>query len=209
MSDMKIGIVPQENGEYFGVHQDYMALVERFGTPVIISPVYKEDFWVTYQIDALLLPGGSDVNPHRYGHIPHPYAYRPNIFLEHFDEEILPLIIAEKLPIFGVCRGLQTLNVHFGGTLWQHMWRHPYSTSKTDLVHEVFYGKGEKDKFRVNSFHHQCIWKLGSGLKELLLSKDNVIEAICHETLPIGAVQYHPERSMDDWTLKFMTEIFS
>lgn len=205
---MRIGIVPQENGETFGVHKDYLALVERFGTPIIISPVNWEDFNSTYAVDGLFLPGGSDVNPRRYGHIPHPYAYRPNLFLEYFDDEILPNLIAEDFPIFGVCRGLQTLNVLFGGTLWQHLWRHPYSTTNTDLVHDVTI-RETGQVIKTNSFHHQCIWKLGDNLKILGDTKDTVIEAIEHVNFPIGAVQYHPERFMDEWTMKFMSRIYS
>lgn len=202
---MRIGIPAQEHDEIFGVHRDYLNLIEEFGTPVVISPIDGKDFWETYGIDGLVLPGGSDVNPRRYGALTSFMSYRPNQFLEYFDIEILPQIIQAGLPVFGICRGLQTLNVVFGGTLWQHLWKHPTSSHKTHLVHKV---SGKSGTFSVNSFHHQCIWKLAGELNSLLVSEDNVVEAISHQYHPISAVQWHPERIRDDFSLNLMQELF-
>lgn len=212
---MRIGIVAQEqDGNTFGVNQDYLNLIHRFGTPVIISPVPVDEFWDTYGIDGLVLPGGSDVDTRRYRQLPLPSTYRPNIFLEYFDREILPLVIEAKLPIFGICRGLQTLNVHFGGSLWQHLWRHPQSSHKTDLVHEVAARLPNGKiiaKMKVNSFHHQAIWKLGKELESIADSYDTwpIIEGIKHVSLPIAAVQWHPERYLDALSEAVMKKLFS
>jgi putative glutamine amidotransferase len=206
---MRIGIVPQEHGEIFGVHQDYLNLVEEFGSPVILPQLEWEDFKKTVKVDGLLLPGGSDVNPRRYKALFSFMSYRPNSYLEFFDTEILPNLIGEDFPIFGVCRGLQTLNVHFGGTLHQHLWKHPHSGFKTDLVHKITVA-GLKKEISVNSFHHQAIARLGDALDVIAVSsEDGVVEAIRHQFLPIIAVQWHPERIHDNLSIGYMQELFS
>lgn len=208
---MRIGIVAQEREDYFGVHQDYYDLAEEFGTPVLISPVEKEEWWKTYGIDGLILPGGADVDYRRYGAWFGFRCGRPNTYLEYFDNEILPLVVKAKLPIFGICRGLQSLNVFFGGTLHQHLWRHPYSQHKQDLVHNIHINNWDESPtvVGVNSFHHQAINKLAPGLSALAVSDDNLVEAIGHESLPIFAVQWHPERIHDEYSLGLMDRIFS
>lgn len=204
---MRIGIVGYERSEIFGVHIDYLNFVEKYGTPVIIPPVSRKDFFKTYRIEGLVLPGGMDVDWRRYASVGFwSDSYDP--ILEHFDREILPGIFHAGFPVFGICRGLQTLNVHFGGNLWQHLWKHPTNKAKNTFAHEVFDVDTGEGRW-VNSFHHQCIWKLGQGIVPLARTRDCVIEAIRHETLPIYAVQYHPERMEDSWTDKVMRLLFS
>jgi len=209
---MRIGIVAQEHDEIFGVHRDYLNLVETFGTPIVISPVDPGDLLRTFaNLDGLVLPGGSDVNPRRYGAMFSFMSYRPNSYLEYFDTELLRIFIEARIPIFGICRGLQTLNVHFGGTLYQHLWKHPHSKDKEDLVHKIFID-GLPDvefQFKVNSFHHQSINGLGKGLRISAKSDDGIIEAIAHDSFPIIAVQWHPERIHDDFSLGLMGSLFS
>lgn len=205
---MRIGIVAQEHGEIFGVHQDYLTLVERFGTPIILPPMDWKTFVKTVNIDGLLLPGGSDVDSKRYSIIPSFLSYRPNQYLEYFDTEILPNLIGPNFPIFGICRGLQTLNVVLGGTLFQHLWRHPQSKHKTDLVHEIKFSASNKI-VRVNSFHHQCVRFLAKSLIAVAKSPDGIVEAAEHEEYPIVGVQWHPERIHDEWSLGVMEKLFS
>lgn len=209
----RIGIVAQEqDGNVFGVNNDYLSLIAEFGTPVILSPMDKELFFQTYKLDGLVLPGGSDVDPKRYNAWTHFKAYRPNSFLEWFDTQILPELISEDFPIFGICRGLQTLNVYFGGSLYQHLWRHPYSSHGKDFVHKTsvkFTEDGKTYVMKTNSFHHQAIKNLGKGLVVLGEAEDKTIEAISHKELPIKAVQWHPERQMDEFSLSLMKELFS
>ncbi len=113
---IKIGIVAQDQPESkFGVNTNYLNFIYKLGRPIVIFPESYDDFKEIYNIDALLLPGGADVDSRRYANIPMLGNYSPNIWLEHFDNEILPNLLG-KMPIFGICRGLQTLNVIFGGT---------------------------------------------------------------------------------------------
>lgn len=210
---MRIGIVAQEQDEdSFGVRKDYLSLIEYIGgTPLMIYPTDIETFWKAYPIDGLILPGGSDLNTFRYNKIPGLWNYRPNNFLEHFDTQILPNVVDKRIPIFGICRGLQTLNVFFGGTLNQHIPWHPMSTYDSHLVHEVTVGiPGDKlHDQKVNSSHHQCIDRLAPNFSVIARSRDGVIEGIYHKNLPIAAVQWHPERIYDNFSLKVINTIFS
>ena len=208
----RIGIVAQEAGDdFFGVHKDYLEFASRFGTPVMLAPSEAGDFPEIYKIDALLLPGGADVWYRRYTFLPHWFAGRPNLFLEQFDKDILPLL-AGNLPIFGICRGLQTLNVHYGGTLYQHLYGHVYSQFKDDLVHYVWKPWGarkSKGEFKVNSFHHQGIHKLAKNFEPLLTNDQGTVEAILDEKNKIAAVQWHPERFDDQFSVKLFQKILA
>lgn len=195
----QIGIVGWKTGENsFGVTVPYFEYFSQFGEVSILSPGQYKD------LDLLILPGGLDVDPARYNNIPSLNSSNSNILLEFFDKNILPKYIENKTKIFGICRGLQTLNVYFGGTINQDIPYHPYSNPRDERIHEVvstfkfsefdkrfFYGK---TKIKVNSLHHQAILNLGVDLESILVSKDDEeIEAIKHKELPIYAVQYHPE----------------
>ena len=212
----KIGIPAQDHDGKFGVNMNYLEFICKFGSPVIISPCRKEDFFSIYNLDALLLPGGADVNSQRYTDLPMFGNYNPNIYMEWFDNNILPLIIG-NMPVFGICRGLQTLNVFFGGTLQNLVW-HPYSSHETHEVHQVIpYNNGnrpqkfnskETPKFGVNSFHHQAVNKLYQNFKiEAESEYGGVIEAISYYEKKIAAVQWHPERLLDNYSLKLFQSI--
>lgn len=202
----RIGIVGQYTGDIFGVNENYIEFATLFGQPIVISPVQKDLWFKTYGLDGLILPGGADVAYWRYSKMWNFWQGRPNWHLETFDLDILPQLIG-RIPIFGICRGLQTLNVHFGGTLHRHLFRHPYSKHNKDTVHNVrerFSGK----VFGVNSFHHQCIKDLGKDLTAEVITSDGIIEAISNEKLKIFAVQWHPERLRDDYSIDKAKELF-
>lgn len=204
----KIGIVAQGHDDKFGVNTNYLSWIYNFGFPIILLPASLEEFHDLYKLDALVIPGGADVDYKRYSKIPSLYNYQPNIFLEHFDTQILPSLIG-KIPIFGICRGLQTLNVHFGGTL-KNLWDHPYSKYDSDETHEISASNGSnnsKIKMKVNSFHHQAISTLGAGLKTEAKANDGVIEAISFREKGIAAVQWHPERLLDEYSIALFSSI--
>lgn len=205
----KIGIVGFMRNDMFGVHEDYLHFVEQFGTPVIIPRVSRNDFFHKFKIEGLVLPGGADVSPWRYAKnalhakiLARWFCYPSDPYQEHFDTQILPGVIHAGFPVFGICRGLQTLNVHFGGTL-KNIHNHPTSKNpknRLDLVHEVYATDVQNSApDRVNSFHHQAIGRLAEGFRVMGESADNVIERFHHETLPVAGVQYHPERMDDAW----------
>ena len=172
--------------------QNYLAALRALGLAV-----ERDD---PARCDALLLPGGGDIHPRFYGQ----RDARAADVDEARDEYELALFRrfaeAEK-PIFGVCRGLQLINVALGGTLRGHIDGHS-QVAGGDTFHDVrsddpllraLYG----ERFRVNSAHHQAAERLGAGLRATAWAEDGTVEAIRHDTLPIFAAQWHPERLGD------------
>lgn len=157
--------------------------------------------------DALLLPGGGDIDPARYG--------QENRGSLDIDQErdalefgLLRDALSQGLPVLGVCRGCQLLNVAFGGTLYQDIPDHNAIDNKDrlhpsrciDPVLSSLYG-GE---FIINSVHHQAVDRLGEGFRAVQWAPDGIVEAIRHDTLPVFGVQWHPERlrePTDGWRL--------
>lgn len=197
---VKIGIFGQVHDDKYGVNSAYLNLItELGGIPIIIFPTTIQDFWATYNIEALLVPGGADVNPISYREIPSIQTGYQNPILEYYDKVILPEVLKTSIPIMGICRGLQILNVLHGGTLLQHLDGHPYSTMRTQLAHKVNTGKSV---FKVNSLHHQGIDLIGKDLQiEATSEDDGIIEAISHKTKKVFAVQWHPEEIFDSFSI--------
>jgi putative glutamine amidotransferase len=148
-------------------------------------------------LDLLVLPGGADVNPLRYNEPPGFYTDKPDIVKEYFDVFVLPKYIEQRTPIFGICRGAQTIAISFGCSLLQHMY-HETNTSDDPYkgVHSLLVADKSK-KIKVNSRHHQSIRrpKDDSLVKVIATHSNNGghIEAIRIQGYPIAAVQFHPE----------------
>lgn len=155
--------------------------------------------------DGLLLTGGDDVAPVRYG--------QTNCGSVDIDEkrdqaelDLISAFLKAKKPILGICRGHQILNIALGGTLIQDLPEpvklfHTYDSEKeTERVHPVhavpgcWFEETWGRVFPVNSHHHQAVDVLGKGLIPLLWSEGGVVEGMIHESLPILCVQFHPER---------------
>ena len=148
----------------------------------------------------LLLPGGGDIDPALYG--------QENIASvgikperDRRESEAFRFFLPLGKPIFGVCRGAQLINVMLGGTLHQDIPGH-----RSDSDEELKHGSRTVDplllslygeRLIVNSTHHQAIDRLGEGLRIVQWADDGTVEAVRHESLPIFAVQWHPERHHD------------
>lgn len=147
--------------------------------------------------DALLLPGGGDMEPWRYGQ-ENTASRGLEPERDRAELELLAEFTAAGKPVLGVCRGLQTVNVFFGGTLVQDIPGHS-AVDGMDRLHRV---RTVPSPLRtlcgaaslVNSAHHQAADRLGSGLRAVQWAEDGVVEALCHRNLPVWAVQWHPER---------------
>ncbi len=152
--------------------------------------------------DAVLFTGGDDVHPSLFGET----LCNESVITEPIrdDEElnIFDAFFRENKPIFGICRGIQLINVALGGSLWQdipaqltdtliHSGNATHSVSFTDnsILARLF-----PHKIRVNSYHHQSVKQLGDGLTATAHSDDGIIEAIESTERNIIAVQWHPER---------------
>lgn len=157
--------------------------------------------------DGLLMTGGNDVDPHLYGENPSPKL--GNIAPERDIQDKICLKAATKkgIPVFGICRGMQFMNVFFGGNLYQDLSENPQFTVKhspigpLDIpVHSVKCTEGSiiesvlGKTHRVNSAHHQAVKDIAPEFIETAKSPDNLTEAVEHRTNKnIYAVQFHPE----------------
>ena len=169
--------------------QNYIDALEQLGANCVLE--YSSD------IDGVVFCGGSDISPSYYNQ---DVDGSINIDIERDAKEfdIFNLVIADKKPILGICRGLQLINVALGGTLIQDIKYKSVHSSTDDLVHNITCKNGflyelYGDSFPVNSSHHQAIDRLGTGLVSAAYCGD-IIEAIYHNELPILGVQFHPER---------------
>lgn len=186
------------------------------GIPVSIAPIDEEEYLeaVVDQIDGLLLTGGGDVNPKLYNQ---PFKKGLGALESRRDTvemKLLELAMKRDIPIFGICRGFQLMNVYFGGTLIQDIGTY-YETyiehvgtagPKSSFVHQVEFPEDshfkscfESDMIQVNSIHHQMIDQLGEQLISCGLSEDGIVEAFAHRERPhVFAVQWHPEMMADE-----------
>lgn len=156
--------------------------------------------------DALLLPGGADVNPALYGQSFDEKCGKPNVLRDTAEPEILKVFLEMKKPVLAICRGFQLLNVYFGGTLIQDIQekqqcRHMDFFSRSGSIHSVnlekntqLYAIFESETEKVNSMHHQAVDKVGENLTVSAVSTDGYVEALELSDYPfcIG-VQWHPE----------------
>ena len=161
-------------------------------------------------LDGLILTGGKDIDPAKYGQEPHPATDVPRPDRDDWEETLLRAAIERELPFLGICRGAQMLNVALGGTLVQHL---------PDVVGSTKYnlGRGEFNSIPVSVdrdtqlnylvghtvdakvYHHQSLDRVADGLLVSARSGDGIIQAVELETVPFGvAVQWHPEESQDD-----------
>ncbi|MBP9732679.1 MAG: gamma-glutamyl-gamma-aminobutyrate hydrolase family protein [Candidatus Magasanikbacteria bacterium] len=162
-------------------------------------------------VDMVVLTGGHDVHTTRYGEEIRYDTVQTYSCRDDIEFGLLEAAMALKKPVFGICRGLQVINVFFGGSLHQNLHHDvsgtfPHRQPKEDiekLLHPVtiespsFLSRIFPDihEIMVNSFHNQSVKNLGDGLKISAKSSDGIVEAIEHETYPIYAVQWHPEKS--------------
>lgn len=152
--------------------------------------------------DGLLLTGGGDVEPARYGERMLDACGEPDLWRDAAELAYAKAFIAAKKPVMGICRGLQLLNVALGGTLYQDISSQLGIEHPSGVVHEVAARDGSDlerffgERFLVNSYHHQAVKELAPGLAVDAVSADDerIIEAFHHTCLPIAAYQWHPER---------------
>jgi putative glutamine amidotransferase len=145
-------------------------------------------------IDGVLLCGGADIDPARYGQTDvHPEVYDVDALQDEADLSLAAYCFERGVPTLAVCRGLHVVNVLRGGTLVQHMDDH-----HRHVVHEVVLERGpagiEAGPLTASCYHHQCIDRLGSGLEAVGRAEDGTIEAITIDSAGWAfGVQWHPE----------------
>lgn len=165
MKRMKILLCVSPYERRVGVGSSYFSFFSLFGEVVLVSSDSDIDTFVEMG-DVLALPGGADVDPKRYGEAPSVVCGSPNQWLEQLDTTLLPKWLSTGKPIIGICRGLQTLNVACGGTLWQDIWHHK-TEDRTWLGHKLYTDIPGWEIVDTNSLHHQGIKKLAPDFEEI------------------------------------------
>lgn len=156
--------------------------------------------------DGLLIPGGDDVDPKQYGQEKSPLCGKQNPLRDRLDPALLKAFLPTGKPILGICRGMQMLNVHLGGTLHQDIKSmqtvcHQQAKKRAQPIHPVTVTENTRlhsilgcDQLSVNTLHHQAVDALGQGLAVTARSDDGIAEAIELQAHPFClAVQWHPE----------------
>lgn len=194
-------------------NHDYLESVRKAGhVPVLVPQTADTNALaqIVARLDALILTGGEDIDPRRYREKPIPELGKVAPARDAFDFALMDAALARKLPVLGICRGCQLINVYFGGTLWQDLpsqfpakrkllHRQKISSEKPHHGLEIVSGSRfakaiGATRARVNSLHHQAVRDVAPGFRVTARSSDGVIEAIEGETVPVLGVQFHPER---------------
>jgi putative glutamine amidotransferase len=188
-----------------------VSVVEAGGIPLLLVPLPPSlASEAVSGMDGLLLTGGGDINPALYGAIPQPEIENVDPERDASELAIVVAALSQHIPVLGICRGAQLLNVAFGGTLHQHLadegrLAHQERQRRGDLIHDVTPAAGSLlaslsglEPFKVNSIHHQAVDVLGRQLRATATAEDGVVEAIESDDGSVLAVQWHPECIADD-----------
>lgn len=191
-------------GGYRAVNEISQAVRESGGEPVLLFPGDNTD-----DVNAVILPGGGDVDPSLYGQEPHRNVVETNLELDNFQISLARKALEKSLPILAICRGMQVMNVAAGGTLIQHLETHQEhfpneARQNPDLrslpVHTIELEPASKlaqilgqSSVSVNSLHHQAADQVPSTLRVVAKSQDGVVEAIEGTGSFQVGVQFHPE----------------
>lgn len=194
-----IGITTDSDGKYLRVKHGYCeAVAEAGGVPVLLPPTDNPKDYAEI-INALLVSGGDDLDPSYYNEEHLPQIKPVSRKRSDFEFSLLREMLGLKKPVFGICYGMQLINVFFGGTLYQDIGMQLLvETDHKKDYHLIVITKNKflkEGRFSVNSTHHQAIKKLGNGLLPIAYSQDRLVEAFSREdyNFLIG-VQWHPER---------------
>jgi putative glutamine amidotransferase len=182
------------------------------GRPLILPPGDADAEHLLDIVDGLILSGGGDVNPSRYGGAGHDSIYHVSHDRDEFEIHLVNLALEREFPLLCICRGLQVLNVALGGDLHAHLpeavgdriehrdpernpTRHAASVDPTSRLAEIL----GVTSLSVMSRHHQGARRVGRHLRAVAWAEDGVIEGLEHASHRFCvAVQWHPEMSLDD-----------
>ncbi len=184
-------------------HASYARAVEKAGGLTVVLPELGPDDVdpLLDRIDGIVLIGGPDINPSRYGATPAPETEPADEGRDAFDIALAQRCVARNHPLLAICRGVQVLNVALGGTLQQHIDDHMVRDKWNESVHRVKIEPasavaeivGTTD-LAVNSLHHQALDHLGNGVRAVAYAEDGTTEAIeIDSAANVIGVQWHAE----------------
>lgn len=195
--------------------QSYFDAVRNFGGIPLLIPVLAEEqelSWLVSQCDGLILTGGVDIDPVHFGEqlLNETVVVSPE--RDAAEQKVLDLAVRRDIPMLGICRGIQMLNVYFGGSLYQdipgqipskiqHRMEKPFHRTchGCDVIPDSpLFSLLGRDSIPVNSHHHQAVKNVAPGFQVMARSEDGIIEAICNPQKEFcWGVQWHPERIWD------------
>lgn len=182
------------------VHKNYQAALEKAGCSAVIFPdlsyveKHSDDF------DGLLLPGGGDVFSSLTDYTDTRAALSDDLRLTLEQLSALDLFYKMNKPIFGICKGMQLINLYFHGTIKEVSNRKLHQHPKKDIFHPADNLPGNflhalfGPHMLVNSCHHQCVDLIGQNMQAIQNAPDGTIEALSHLSDPVFGTQWHPER---------------
>jgi putative glutamine amidotransferase len=179
----------------------YLRVLEAAGAMPVVLPPLGDPGALLDRLDGICLSGGPDLDPAGYGvRERHPELGPTEPSLDAFELALAREARSRGMPVLGVCRGAQALNVACGGTLHQHLPGHRQSEAPTEPTHAVDVRAGSRvaallgrpGRHAVNSFHHQAVERVGEGLRVVARAGDGTVEAIEGDGFLVG-VQWHAE----------------
>lgn len=196
----------------------YHRIVQRAGGLAVLLPPDDPEHAgrVVSRLDGLVVSGGPDVAPSRYGAVPEPECGPASPSRDAWETALTTAALEQRVPFLGICRGLQILNVALGGTLIQHLEGHRaepgvFSEHVVEPVPGTLLAQALPEPVAVPTYHHQAADRLGTGLAASAYAGDGTVEAV---ELPAAdgfvlAVQWHPEESEDTRLLEALTRAAS
>lgn len=199
----------REDKTYLYADISYGIMVEEAGGTPVLLHTSKSPEEIISKIDGLLLSGGEDIHPRYYGEEPkYPMELSPDIRTD-FELSLFKKAMSKRIPILGICHGMQLINVALGGTLYQDLKRQNFKAKEHQLGdgrHQVFMTRGTqffdimgRSAINVTSTHHQAVKNIGEKLRVSVRTSDSVIEGFEMPNYPfLIGVQWHPEKGPDD-----------
>ena len=195
-----------KNEIFDSLNHSYVSFFSDLGVVPILIPNPIEDpvkYLEAFDLDGIILTGGIDISPRLYNNTDKDHSSFTDI--RDFTEiSLIRMSVERKLLVFGICRGMQLINVYFGGKIVQNInaltgnvVNHVAHFHENEVVDDRIYNFLKVRDFLVNSFHNHGISKevLAPGLNVFSVSKaDRIVEGIYHPELPILGIQWHPER---------------
>jgi len=205
-------IRPETGRPIYANNRTYVHAVESAGGLPILIPMINDLNTLTAllsRLDGLILPGGIDLHPSRYGEEVHPLTEKADLELDEFEIILASWAFQQDIPVLGICRGMQLINIVLGGTLFQdisnqypnsiaHTHRH---LPRTHLAHHIVVEPGSRmetilgsREVKVNSLHHQAIKEPGKGVRITGRAPDGIAELLEVTGYRfVMAAQSHPE----------------